>query len=130
MIGFVARRLAYLVAVILTISLATYALFFAGNPGTLAARFAGRAASPQAIADAETRLGLNEGFWTQYWHYIDGILHGSFGLDFQNQVPVISEISRALPVTASLVLGAALIWVVIGVAIGIRRAMTASIRPP
>jgi peptide/nickel transport system permease protein len=123
MIGFVARRLAYLVVVIVTISLATYALFFAGNPGALAARFAGRSASPQAIADAESRLGLNEGFWVQYWHYLDGILHGSFGLDFQNQIPVISEISRALPVTASLVIGAAVIWVVIGVAIGIMAAV-------
>lgn len=122
MIGFAIRRVAYLVIVLLVISLATYAIFFAGNAGDLAARFAGHDASPQAIADAEVRLGLNHGFWVQYWNYLDGLLHGSFGLDFQAQIPVSSELARALPVTASLVIGAAILWVVIGVSIGIMSA--------
>jgi peptide/nickel transport system permease protein len=123
MITFIARRILYLIVVLLTLSLATFALFFAGNPQALAARYAGRDASPQAIVDAENRLGLNLGFWDQYWRYIDGIVHGSFGLDFQNQVPVISEIARALPITVSLVIGAAILWVVIGVATGIMAAV-------
>jgi peptide/nickel transport system permease protein len=124
MIGtFVLRRLAYLVAVVLLITLATYYIFFAGNAGDLAARFAGHAAGPQAIADAEVRLGLNHGFWYQYWHYLVGLLHGSFGLDFQNQEPVISEIARAFPVTASLVIGGALLWLAIGLPIGIMSAV-------
>jgi peptide/nickel transport system permease protein len=120
MIGFVARRIAYLVAVVVTISVSTFVLFFAGNAGSLAARFAGKDATPQDIADAEIRLGLNHGFWYQYWHWLSGIfVHFSFGLDYQNQEPITSEIGRSLPITASLVIGAAVIWVVIGVAIGI-----------
>ncbi len=121
--GFLLRRLAYLVVVILLITLLAYFIFFAGNAGDLAARFAGHAASPQAIADAEVRLGLNHGFWYQYWHYLVGLVHGSFGLDFQNQEPVISEIARALPITASLVVGSVVIWLLIGIPIGIMSAV-------
>jgi peptide/nickel transport system permease protein len=115
-VWFILRRLAYLVGVVLLIT-------FAGNPGNLAARFAGHQASPQAIADTEVRLGLNHGFWYQYWHYLIALGHGSFGLDFQNQVPVTSEIARALPVTASLVIGAAVLWLLIGIPIGIMSAV-------
>jgi peptide/nickel transport system permease protein len=122
MTRFIIRRLLYLVIVLLIITLVTYVIFFAGNSNDLAARFAGRDASPQEIKDAAIRLGLNHGFWYQYWHYLVGLLHGSFGLDFQNQVPINSEIARALPVTASLVLGAAVLWLLIGIPIGIMSA--------
>jgi peptide/nickel transport system permease protein len=116
---FILKRLVYLVIVVLIITLVTYVVFFAGNAQGLATRFAGHAASPLAIHAAFIRLGLEHGFWTQYWDYLDGLLHGSFGLDFQTQAPVTSEISRALPVTASLVIGAAILWLLIGVPIGI-----------
>jgi peptide/nickel transport system permease protein len=121
-IGFIIRRLFYLVIVLLIITLVTYVIFFAGNSDDLAARFAGRDAGPQEIKDAAIRLGLNHGFWYQYWHYLDGLLHGSFGLDFQASIPINTEIARALPVTVSLVLGAAVLWLLIGIPIGIMSA--------
>jgi peptide/nickel transport system permease protein len=122
MTRFILRRVAYLIIVMLIISLVTYVIFFAGNANNLAARFAGRTAGPQAIHDAEIRLGLNHPFWVQYWHYLVGLLHGSFGLDYQNAVPVSSEIARAFPVTLSLTVGAAVIWLLIGIPIGIMSA--------
>ena len=122
MIGFIIRRLIYLVIVLIIITLVTYVIFFAGNSDDLAARFAGRAADPQEIKDAAMRLGLNHGFWYQYWHYLVGLLHGSFGLDFQASIPINTEIARALPVTVSLVLGAAVLWLLIGIPIGIMSA--------
>lgn len=122
MLRFLLRRLGYLVVVLFIITLVTYVIFFAGNPNNLAARFAGRAANPQAIQAAKIRLGLNHSFSYQYLHYLSGLLHGSFGLDFQNQVPVNSEIARALPVTVSLVVGGTLLWLLIGVPIGIMSA--------
>lgn len=122
MIRFVARRLCYLAVVLVIITFVTYVVFFLGNPKNLAGRFAGRDATPEAIKDAAIRLGLNHGFWYQYWHYVIGLLHGSFGLDFQNQIPVNSEIARAFPVTASLVAGAVVLWLLIGIPIGIMSA--------
>ena len=122
MIGFIIRRLIYLVIVLVIVTLVAYVIFFAGNSDNLAARFAGRDADPQEIRDAAIRLGLNHGFWYQYWHYLDGLLHGSFGLDFQAAIPINTEIARALPVTVSLVLGAAVLWLLIGIPIGIMSA--------
>lgn len=122
-VWFLLKRLVYLFAVIVIITLATYFIFFAGNGQNLAARFAGHAANPAAIHAAYLRLDLNHGFWWQYWHYLLNLSHGSFGVDFQNQEPVNSEISRALPVTASLVIPAAFLWLIIGSAIGIMSAL-------
>ncbi len=119
---FLFRRIVYLVLVVLLITLATFVTFFAGSAGSLAARFAGKQAGPAAIKNAEIRLGLIHGFWYQYWHYLVDLAHGSFGLDFQNQEPVMREISRAFPVTASLVVGAAILWLIIGISIGIMSA--------
>jgi len=119
---FLLRRLVYLVIVLVIITLVTYVIFFAGNANNLAARFAGRDASPQAIKDTAIRLGLNHGFWYQYWHYLKGLVHGNFGYDFQNAVPINSEIARAFPVTASLVIGSVVIWLLIGIPIGIMSA--------
>jgi peptide/nickel transport system permease protein len=122
LIRFIIRRILYLAIVLLIITFVTYVIFFVGNSDNLAARFAGRDASPQEIKDAAIRLGLNHGFWYQYWHYLLGLLHGNFGLDFQNAVPIKSEIARAFPVTASLVIGAAVLWLLIGIPIGIMSA--------
>jgi peptide/nickel transport system permease protein len=121
-IRFVIRRMLYLVVVLIVITFVTYVIFFVGNSNNLAARFAGRDASPQEIKDTAIRLGLNHGFFYQYWHYLLGLLHGSFGTDFQNQISINSEIARAFPVTASLVLGAAALWLLIGIPIGIMSA--------
>jgi peptide/nickel transport system permease protein len=121
-ISLIIRRLFYLVIVLVIITFLTYVVFFAGNPNDLAARFAGRDAGTAEIRDAAIRLGLNHGFWFQYWHYLDRLLHGNFGLDFQNAVPINSELARAIPVTASLVLGAVVLWLLIGIPIGIMSA--------
>jgi peptide/nickel transport system permease protein len=123
MIGFLIRRFIYLVLVVLVITFVTFVIFFAGNAGDLAARFAGRSATPQAIHDAAVRLGLLNGFWYQYWHYLWGLLHGSFGLDYQNQEPITSELGRLVPVTVSVVIGGAVIWLLIGIPIGIMSAV-------
>ncbi|MFZ0665662.1 MAG: ABC transporter permease [Acidimicrobiales bacterium] len=123
MLLFVIKRMVYLVIVVLVITLVTFVVFFAGNGKNLAARFAGHAAGPLAIHAAFIRLGLEHGFWVQFWDYLDGLLHGSFGLDFQAQIPINSEIARALPVTASLVIGGAIIWLLIGIPIGIMSAV-------
>ena len=98
MIRFIIRRLVYLVIVLLIITLVTYVIFFAGNaqttwrPGSPAApRRPGDPATLRSASGSSTASGM------QYWHYLVGLLHGSFGLDFQNQVPINSEIARALP---------------------------------
>jgi peptide/nickel transport system permease protein len=123
MIRFALQRVFYLVVVLLVLSLITYVLFFAGAPANLAAEVAGHNASAAAIHDTMLRLGLEHSFWYQYWHYLRGIaLHFNFGTDFQNQEPVITEIRQRLPTTASLAVGGAVVWLAIGIPIGIQSA--------
>jgi len=123
MTGFILRRTIHLILILIVVTFVTYVIFFAGNPYNLAVRFAGRTAGLQAIRNTEIRLGLNHSFWYQYWHYVLKLLHGNLGIDFQNQVSVNSEIARAFPVTASLVVGAVVLWLLIGIPIGITSAV-------
>ncbi len=108
--------------VLVIITFLTYVSSSSGTPTTWRRASPDATPTPPRSSDAAVRLGLNHGFWYQYWHYLVGLLHGSFGLDYQNQVPINSEIARAFPVTASLVLGAAVIWLLIGIPIGIMSA--------
>ena len=87
MAKFIIKRLVYLVLVVLIITLVTYVIFFAGNGTNLAARFAGRAAGPQAIHAAFIRLGLEHGFWYQYWTISTGCCTGASGSITRTRCP-------------------------------------------
>jgi peptide/nickel transport system permease protein len=123
-ISFLVRRLVSLALLLLVLSFLTYALFFAGKPGNIAAQVIGIHATPTQIALTEHRLGLDHPMIVQWWHYVTrAVLHGNLGTDFQNQEPVTFEIRQALPVTASLTIGGAIIWLAIGIPIGIQSAV-------
>ena len=56
----------------------------------------------------------------QYWRYIKGIvLHFDFGYSYQNSQPVRTEIFQRLPATISLTLGAVVVWLLIGLPVGV-----------
>jgi peptide/nickel transport system permease protein len=121
--SFIVRRFVYLVIVLLILSFLTYLLFFGGNPGNIAAQVVGRNASAAQIANTKIRLGLNHPLLYQWYHYVtQAVFHGNLGTDFQNQEPVITEINQALPVTASLTIGGAILWMLLGIPIGIQSA--------
>ncbi len=123
MVSFVVRRIVYLVIVLLILSFLTYMLFFAGNPGNIAAQVVGRNATAAQIANTKIRLGLNHPLLYQWYHYVtQAVFHGNLGTDFQNQLPVTTEIKQDLPVTASLTIGGAILWMALGIPIGIQSA--------
>jgi peptide/nickel transport system permease protein len=126
MIRFLVRRLALGVVVMFLVLIAVYALFFAGNPMDVARRMAGRQATPEQVQAVYTNLGLNRPLPVQFGHFLSQLfLHGSLGSDYYHQVPVTTILKHDAPVTVSLVLGAAVIWFVLGVASGVY----SSIRP-
>ena len=118
MIRFLIRRLALGVLVMWLITVAVFILFFVA-PNNVARTLAGRQASPQTIALIEHRLGLDQPVWKQYLDFVGNALHGNLGYDYYYQVPVTHIIAQALPITISLALGAAVIWMVVGVGNGI-----------
>jgi peptide/nickel transport system permease protein len=125
MVRFLARRVAQGVLVMLLVTLVVYLLFFIGDPHDIARRLAGRQATPDQVQAEYVKLGLNHSLLWQYWHFLTQLLHGDLGINLVNGVTVTSVLKQAAPITFSLVAGASVIWLVLGVATGV----FSSIRP-
>jgi peptide/nickel transport system permease protein len=144
LITFIVRRLIATVVLLVIVSMVTFAIFFllpklAGQTTYgLATQYVGRNPTPAAVHQVEQQLGLNQPLYLQYWHYLKAILVGEhytagpntaycpppcFGYSFRSQQPVWPQMVSDVPVTASLAIGAAVIWLVSGVAIGVISAL-------
>ena len=115
---FLIRRIAHGILVLWLISLAVFGLFFVA-PSNVAQTLAGRQATPDTIALIQHRLGLDLPIWKQYLHFVENAVQGNLGFDYYHQVAVTSIIGQALPVTLSLALGAAVLWLLLGVFNGV-----------
>ncbi len=122
MLIFLTRRIGQGLVVLWLITMAVFALFYVA-PNDVARTLAGRQATPETVALISHRLGLDQPIWKQYVDFVWRALHGDFGYDYYHQVPVTTIMADALPVTVSLVVGAALIWVVLGVTNGVLSAV-------
>ena len=100
------------------ISMTVFGLFFL-VPSNVARTLAGRQATPEVVASINQRLGLDQPIWKQYVDFVVNAAQGDLGYDYYHQVPVTTIIGEALPVTLSLVLGASVIWLVLGVVNGV-----------
>ncbi|WP_406061915.1 ABC transporter permease [Streptomyces sp. NBC_01077] len=137
MTRFVLKRLAGAVLVLLALSVLVYALFYLapGDPARLAC---GERCNPQQIAQVREQLGLNDSMVVQYLHFLQGVFAGRdystgtsivhcdapcLGLSYQSDQQVTQLVLERLPATASLTLGAMVIWLVIGVGTGLLSAL-------
>ncbi|PRZ41600.1 peptide/nickel transport system permease protein [Antricoccus suffuscus] len=120
MIRFLIRRLLTGLIVIWLISVIVFGIFFIA-PTNVAQLLLGKfaAQNQQLVHTVTAQLGLDQPIQVQYWHFIVRLFHGDLGFSYYSHEPVTTLIARALPVTASLAIGAAIIWVVLGVLIGI-----------
>jgi peptide/nickel transport system permease protein len=118
MVRFLIRRTLLGVFVLWLITLLVFVIFFV-SPSDVARTMAGRQATPQTVALIQHRLGLDEPLWRQYLTFVGRALRGDLGYDYYHQVPVTTIIASALPKTLSLVLGAAVLWLMIGVLTGV-----------
>ena len=118
MLRFLVYRLLNGVIVVWLISVGVFALFFV-VPSNVARTLAGRQATPETIALIEQRLGLDQPIWKQYVDFLGNALRGDLGYDYYYQLPVTAIIRQALPITLSVVVGAAIIWLVLGVFNGV-----------
>ncbi len=124
MVTFLLRRIGQGLVVLWLITMAVFALFFVA-PNNVARTLAGRQATPETVALISHRLGLDQPIWKQYLSFVGRALRGDLGYDYYHQVPVTTIMGAAVPVTASLVVGAAVIWVSLGVTNGV----VSAIRP-
>jgi peptide/nickel transport system permease protein len=122
MLRFLIRRIALGLLVLWLISMLVFALFFIA-PSNVARTLAGRQATPETVALIQHRLGLDLPIWRQYVGFVSRALHGDLGYDYYHQVPVTTVIAAAAPITISLVLGAAILWLSLGVFNGVMSAI-------
>jgi peptide/nickel transport system permease protein len=118
-IGFLIRRILTGIVVVWLVATGAFFLFFARPVATVAHQLAGRAATPQVINLVIHNLGLDQPIMVQYWHFIDGLLHGNLGYSYFNQEQVTTIMRQDLPPTVSLVIGGVILWLVFGLAVGI-----------
>ena len=122
---FLVRRVGFALVVLFFISLAVFVLFFVVAPGDPAANFVGKNPTPERIAQARAHYGLDKPVVEQYVMYATRLARGDLGYSFVNDEPVTRILLSRLPATASLAIGAALLWLVAGVLAGILAATRA-----
>lgn len=123
MIVMLLRRLLAAGLVLWAATLVVFGLFFIA-PTDVARSLLGKfsAQDPVLVRNVTEQLGLDRPIYEQYVAFIGRLLQGDLGYSYYNNAPVTDLIAEAFPVTASLVLGAAVIWLVIGVGVGVRSA--------
>ncbi|HET6817111.1 MAG TPA: ABC transporter permease [Mycobacteriales bacterium] len=141
MLRFLVRRVFLGILVLFLVSLAVFFMFFKLNssgPTAVASRICGKQCSNQQINAVKNRLHLNDPFFKQYYYFLfgypgkaeangpphnDGILHGDLGYSYVNQQSVNSLLKDAFPITLSLAVGAAVLWLLMGLLSGILSAI-------
>jgi peptide/nickel transport system permease protein len=123
---YLVRRVLFMVLVLFIVSLLTFLIFVKLPAGDPARRAVGRTTTPEQIAAARKAFGLDKPIYVQYARFAKGLipwpglfLSEDVYYSYGNFVPVKEEIYRRLPVTITLATGAAILWLFMGIPIGI-----------
>ncbi|MBL8675380.1 MAG: ABC transporter permease [Rhodospirillales bacterium] len=92
-------------------------------PGDPAAYFAGQAATPQAVAEIRTKLGLDRSLPEQFAFYVRDLARGDLGTSLSTGQPVVKEITTRLPASAELTLVALIVSALIAIPLGVLAAV-------
>jgi peptide/nickel transport system permease protein len=116
---YIIRRLLWVIVLLLVVSIVTFLIFYALPSADPAVLRAGRSPNPALIVSIRHSLGLDKPIYVQYWRYIkDIVLHFNFGYSYQYSQPVRTMIFQRLPATISLTVGAVIVWLLIGLPVG------------
>src|SRR5438045_5088823 len=102
MLGFVARRLLYLVPVLIAVSLLTF-LIASLLPGDLAYVILGDQATPEKVEALRHDMGLDQPIWWRYVSWLGHVLEGDFGRSFRTGQTVWQAVAEPLPAPFALV---------------------------
>ncbi len=116
---FVLRRIAGLVVVLFAISVLVFLIFNVIPGGDPALRIAGRHPTQQNIRQIRKDWGFDRPLVVQYGDMMERLFVKRDLISYQDQTPVLPTIERGIPRTLSLAVGAALIWLAVGVTIGV-----------
>ncbi|MFE6090362.1 ABC transporter permease [Streptomyces massasporeus] len=131
--GFVLRRTVAAAATLLAISVIVYVVFYA-TPGNVAQITCGPRCSPEQVHQVARQLNLDDPLFVRYGHFLQGLVAGQdystgtsvqhcsapcLGLSYQSDQQVTQLIWAKLPVSLSLVTGAMVLWLILGVGTGV-----------
>lgn len=124
------RRSLFLILVLVLVSFLTFLIFLKLPGGDPARLLAGPRTTPELIETIRTNLGLDDPWYQQYLRFAKGLvpwpgfwMNEDVYFSYGNNVPVWGEIVRRIPVTVTLSLGAAAVWIILGIPIGILSAI-------
>ena len=144
MLVYIVRRLVAAVFLLLVVSAVTFAIFFlvprlaGATPESLASRYVGRTADAATTHAIAQKLGFLDPVYVQYGRFLRQLVAGAdfstgpqteycpapcLGYSFITHNAVLPELLERLPVTLSLAMGAALLWLITGVSIGVLSAL-------
>lgn len=118
MLAYAIRRVLLLIPVLIGMTIVTFSIIWL-IPGNPAQTILGEQASPQAIAELEEQLGLNNPFWVQYGDYIGSLVTGDLGVSMRTNNEILTEIWPYLAATMELTLFAMIFALVVGINAGI-----------
>jgi len=120
MARYIVRRVLWGVALLVIVSAVIFLIFYVLPSADPAVLRAGRNAGPSQIAAIRHSLGLDQPIYEQFFNYMKGIFfHFDFGFSYQYNVPVRDLIFQRLPATTYLVVGAVIVWLLMGIPTGI-----------
>jgi len=130
---FILRRAYFAILTILLVSIVVYGVFSI-LPFDPAALTCGQKCTPTIVEANRIKLGFDKPLWDQYWLFLSGIFIGrtygsgsaeftcpapSFGYSFNKNTCVTDMLKDALPITINLAIGAFVIWMIVGVGLGL-----------
>jgi len=122
-IRFLIRRIIGGIVVLWIVDSLTFFLFFSRPVILVARELAGRTATPQVLQEVVRNLGLNQPIMVQYWRFFDRLIHfwrsDALGESFFSQESVKTLLAQDLPITASVVVGGVVLWLIVGLGVGI-----------
>jgi peptide/nickel transport system permease protein len=140
-LAYLIRRLFAAVVMLVVIVVVVFSIFFlipkwAGVDVALS--FVGKQADPAAVEGVRQKLGLGEPIYAQVWEFFKGIFVGRtysgggdvtecaapcFGYSFRSEQAIWPVLTDRFPVTLGLALGAAVLWLLFGLAAGVLSAL-------
>jgi peptide/nickel transport system permease protein len=124
MFRYLIRRILWAILLFIIITFVTFVIFFMGPNDPARAQCGGDQAQPACLKLVTEKYGLNKPLYMQYWYFFDRlVIHHNLGVSYATGQSINQSIGKAAPVTASLVFGGAILWMIIALIIGVFSAL-------
>ena len=118
MLYFILRRILQLIPVVIGVTLILFLLFYI-IPEDPARLILQKGASPEALENLRTKLGIDKPLYIQYWRYVKNLFSGDLGTSYRYQRSVNSILAEHYPYSIKLALAAIIIEIIMGIFTGI-----------